>query len=115
MRDLLLLVPHLTVTASFEIDYVSADPAVLVLLANKAETSMQTLHRGMAAVGNLLARTAPEIESGEVSSDAIKSLGWLIAELAEFADVAHAIAVACRKHTADFAPSSTKNIPNLKA
>lgn len=115
IRDFLLQLPHLTVTAELDIDYAAAaDPALLVQLADNAETAMRTIHLGISATGQLLARSAPEIECGEVSGDAIEALGWLTAELGEFAAVAHSIAVACRRHTADYSPRTTKIIPNVR-
>ena len=115
MRDLLLQLPLLTVTTELDIDYVAADPALLVQLADNAETAMRTIHLGMSAMGQLLARSAPEIECREMSGDAVEALGWLMAELGEFAAVAHCIAVACRRHTADYSPDIIDHIPNARA
>lgn len=114
VRDLLLLLPHLAVTTKSDIDYAAADPALLLQLADNAETAMRTIHLGMSAMGRLLARSAPEIECREMSGDAVEALGWLMAELGEFAAVVHCIAVACRRHTADYAPRTTKIIPNVR-
>jgi len=114
IRDLLLLLPHLTVTANSGIDYAAADPALLAQLACHSETAMRTIHLGMAAMGQLIARSAPEMECGEISGDAVEALGWLMAELGEFAAVAHCIAVACRRHTADYEPRTSKTIPNAR-
>ena len=60
-RNFLLLSPHLTLTGMSDIDYAAADPALLAQLAYDAETAMRTIHLGMAAMGHLLARSAPEI------------------------------------------------------
>ena len=114
IRDLLLLLPHLPVTARSDIDYSAANPALLVQLANNAETAMRTIHLGMAAIGQLLARSAAEIECREMSGDSVEALGWLMAELGEFAAIVHCIAVACRRHTADYSPRTTKIIPNVR-
>ena len=114
IRDLLLLLPHLSVTAKLDIDYAAADPALLVQLADNAETAMLTIHLGMSAMGQLLARSAPEVECGELSGDAVEALGWLMSELGELAAVSHCIAVACRRHTADYAPRTTKAVPNAR-
>lgn len=114
IRDLLLQLPLLTVTSELDIDYAAADPALLVQLADNAETAMRTIHLGISATGQLLARSAPEIECREVCGDAVEALGWLMAELGEFAAVAHCIAIACRRHTADYSPRTTKIIPNVR-
>lgn len=114
MRDFLLQLPLLTVTPELDIDYAAADPALLVQLADNSETAMRTIHLGLSAVGLLMAHSAPEIETGDISGDATEALGWLLAELGEFAATAHCISVACRKHTADYAPSTHKIIPNVR-
>lgn len=114
MRDLLLQLPLLTVTPELDIDYAAADPALLVQLADNAETAMRTIHLGLSAVGLLLAHSAPEIETGDIPGDATEALGWLLAELGEFAATAHCVSVACRRHTADYAPSIPKIIPNVR-
>lgn len=114
MRDLLLQLPLLTVTRELDIDYAAADPALLVQLADNAETAMRTIHLGLSAVGLLLAHSAPEIETRDISADATEALGWLMAELGEFAAVAHCIAIACRRHAADYSPRTVKIIPNVR-
>ena len=114
MRDLLLLLPYLTVGAAQDIDYEAADPGLLVQLAARAETAMRTIHLGISASGHLLARSAPEIECREISGDAVEALGWLIAELGDFAAVAQCLAAACRKYTVDYAPQEITFIHNAR-
>jgi hypothetical protein len=109
-----LLLPHLMATDEADIDYAAADPALLVLLADNAETTMRIVHLGLSALGLLLANSAPEVETQEISGDAVEALGWLMAELGELAAVSHCIAVACRRHTADYAPRTTKTISNVR-
>jgi hypothetical protein len=113
-RDFLLLLPYLAVTSNSDIDYAAADPAVLVQLADNAETVMRTIHLGIAVMGQLLARSAPEIELHEISGDAVEALGWLLAELGDLAAVADCIAVPCRRHTADYSPGTIVITPNVR-
>lgn len=115
IRDLLLQLPLLTVTPELDIDYVAADPALLVQLADNAEKTMRTIHLGLSAVGLLLAHSAPEVETREISGDAMEALGWLIAGLGEFAAVVHCISGACRHHTADYSPDTIDHVPNARA
>ena len=42
--------------------------------------------------------------TGEISGDAIESLGWLMAELGELAVCCFALAASCREHLADATP-----------
>ena len=114
MRDLLLLLPYLSVSVTQDIDYEAAAPDLLVQLADRAETTMRTIHLGMGATGQLLAGSAPEIECREISGDAVEALGWLLAELGEFAAVAQCLAAACRKYTVDYAPQEVEFIPNAR-
>ena len=114
MRDLLLLLPYLNVSATQDIEYEAADPDVLVQLAERAETAMRTIHLGISATGHLLARSAPEIECREISGDAVEALGWLIVELGEFAAVAQCLAAACRKYTVNYAPQEVTFIQNAR-
>lgn len=57
-------------------------------IAENAEVAMNTIHLGLSAVGQILARAAPEVETGEISGDATEALGWLLAELGDFAATA---------------------------
>lgn len=104
-RDLLLLLPLLTVGPANDIDYEAASPDVLVQIASNAEICQATVHLGISAIGHLLAQAAPEVELAEISGDAIEALGRLIAELGDLAGVAQSIATACRRYTADYAPA----------
>ena len=114
MRDLLLQMPMLQITPDGEIDYAASNPALLVQIANNAETSLRTIHLGLAAVGVLLAHSAPEIETRDISGDAVEALGWFMAELGEFAIVAHSLSAACRRYTADDDLRTTKAVPNAR-
>lgn len=110
MRDLLLQLPLLTAHPGEAIQYEKADAFLLVQIAENAEVAMNTIHLGLSAVGQILARAAPEVETGEISGDATEALGWLLAELGDFAATAFCLSAACRRHTADFAPPAPRTI-----
>lgn len=114
IRDLLLQLPHLTVTAEFEIDYLAANPELLLQIANNGDVAMRIVNLGISAIGILLANSAPEIETREISGDAAEAIGWLIGELGELAAVIHCIAAACRRSIVDYVPGTVECFPNAK-
>ena len=114
MRDLILQLPLLNVTPTLEIDYAAADAALLVQVADNAETAMHVVQLGLSAVGQLLVRAAPEVETGEISGDAIEALGWLMSELGEFSATAFALASACRRFTHDYAPYQSRPVAGAR-
>lgn len=113
--NLLLLMPHLPVTETSEIDYAAADPALLVQLADAAESTLLIIHLGTSGIGLLLAKSAMEAFNDEAIANYIETLGWLVAELNAFAEVVHKMAVTCRRLTHDYAPQGiAATIPNVK-
>ena len=110
LRDLLLLMPLLNVGNRGDLDYEASDPGLLKQVAANADLSMRTLHRGTAAIGRLLIAVSPEIGTGEFSADAMESVGWLLAEIADLAATAQCLSVACHRYTADYAPGTPKCI-----
>lgn len=114
MRDLLLQLPLLEVTPAAEIDFPATDAALLLQLCDNAERSMDTILNGLAAVGHLLATAAPEVETRSIPGDVIESLGWLMAELGDFAATAHCLTAAGRRYLSDYAPETKKHVPNVK-
>ena len=110
LRDLLLLMPLLSVGDRGDLDYEASDPGLLKQVAANADLSMRTLHRGTAAIGRLLVAVSPEIGTGEFSADAMESVGWLLAEIADLAATAQCLSVACHRYTADYAPETPKYI-----
>jgi len=114
MRDLLLQLPLLAARPGETIQYEEADAFLLVQIAENAEVAMNTIHLGLSAVGQILARAAPEVETGEISGDATEALGWLLAELGDFAATAFCLSAACRRHTADFAPPAPRTIASTR-
>ena len=110
LRDLLLLMPLLSVSDRGEIDYNAATPDLLVQIGANADLSMRTLHRGTAAIGRLLVAVSPEIGTGEFSADAMESIGWLLAEIGGLALTAQCLSVACHRYTVDYAPATQQHI-----
>lgn len=110
LRDLLLLMPLLSVSDRGEIDYNAATPDLLVQIGANADLSMRTLHRGTASIGRLLVAVSPEIGTGEFSAATVESLGWLLVELGDLASTAQCLSVACHRYTADYVPETPKYI-----
>ena len=104
MRDMLAVLPKLAISSAGEVDYSASNPADLSALAEHAQDTMQVAQLGLSAIGLLLVRAAPEMDTGEISGDAIESLGWLMAELGELAGCCFALAASCREHLADATP-----------
>ncbi len=107
MRDLLLLLPQLPVSAQGRPDFDAAPPALLVQLAESAEVLQNTFNLGVAAIGQLLAHASPEIDDGTVGQDTVEAIGWLLSELGTGAAICFELSAPCRRHTADFAPPDT--------
>lgn len=74
-------------------------PGALVILADSAERSMRTIHLGLAALGQLVARSSLDIEDGTVSAESMENLGFLMAELGDLAAECMRIANECRSAT----------------
>jgi hypothetical protein len=64
---------------------VSATKQSQAQLAASANTVMSVCNHGMAAIGHLLAHSAPVIEDGTIGADTVEALGWLLAELGDMA------------------------------
>jgi hypothetical protein len=58
-------------------------------IADHAATSMRVIQLGMAAIGHLLAHSAVQVEEQGIPSEAVESLGRLMAELGELAALCH--------------------------
>ena len=114
MRDLLLLLPRLEVTETLEVDYTATDAALLLLICDEAEATMETVLRGLSTIGMLLANATPEIETGEIGANAIEALGWFIGELGEFSAACHCLAAAGRRYVADYQPDVMPNVEGVK-
>lgn len=113
LRDLLLLMPHLQVRTE-NIDYESAEPALLHQIGTNAEIAMRTINRGTAAIGRLLVAVSPEVGTGELPADCMEAIGWLLAEMGDLAATCHSIAASCQRCNADYNPRTSKHIPNAR-
>jgi hypothetical protein len=52
-------------------------------IADNAETVGAVCQNGMAALGHLLAHSAPVIEDGSIGADSIEAIGYLLAEIGD--------------------------------
>ena len=104
MRDLLLSLPLLVAVPGETILYEDSDADLLIEISERAEVIGNTIGLGLAAIGHVMACAAPEIECGDVPGDTVEALGFLIAELSDFAAVAFTLSQACRRYTYDHAP-----------
>lgn len=57
---------------------------------------MRTVHLGLAALGQLVARCSMDLQDGSVPADSVESLGFLMAELGDLAAECMRIAAECR-------------------
>jgi len=102
LRDLLRQLPCLPISASGEPVWAEADPDLRVSLAESAELVLQIVHDGFAAIGRLQSHTSQQIEDGELKAIHAAALGRLLVELGEVLAHAQALAVECRRYTADY-------------
>lgn len=114
LRDLMLSLPHLQVRTEFNIDYESAEPALLDQIGTNADITMRTIHRGTAAIGRLLVAVSPEVGTGELPADCMEALGWLLAEMGDLAATAHSLSAGCQRYLSDYAPRTPKHIPTAR-
>ena len=105
MRDLLDWLPMLPVTSAQQVDYQAADPAVLIVLAEAAETTMNTINRGVGGIGLLLAHSSPLVADGTIDADTIERLGFLLSEICALSAGCMVLSSRCRRETADFQPT----------
>lgn len=104
MRDLLANLPLLPTTKKQEVDFQAAAPDLLVAIADDAETTMNVIHMGVGALGQLLAHSAVVIEDGTIGADSVESLGFLMSELGDLAAQCMTLAARCRRETVDYSP-----------
>lgn len=102
LRDLFARLPTLPITPDKGIDFPAADARLLVAIRDDAETTIQVIHRGISAIGDLLSHSAVPIEDGTISADAIESVGFLISELGDGASALMHLAGQCRHETSDW-------------
>ena len=114
LRDTLLLLPRLPLRGERDIDYEAADPALLSQLLENAQATMDTVHRGTTALGQLLVLASPEIGTGEFPADVMEALGYLLAEVGDLAVVMHSLSTSCQRFTADYVPATTAHVANTQ-
>lgn len=100
--DLLRKLPLLPLTETGIPDYVSANPDLLVGLAESAELVLRIVHDGFSAIGLLHTCTAQQIASGDISAAHTAALGRLLVELGEALVYVQALSFECRRYTADY-------------
>ena len=118
LRDMILLLPHINarkVGSEFHLDWESAAPELLTQLARVAEITQRTVNRGVSAIGRLLVAVSPECGLGEIPSDYVESIGWILAELGDLGCTSTDILTACQRYTSDYSPSPPpKRIPTAR-
>jgi hypothetical protein len=104
MRELMANLPRLPLTKKQEVDFQAASPDLLIALADDAETTMNVIHMGIGAIGQLLAHSAVVIEDGTIGADCVEHVGFLMAELGDLASQCMTLAARCRRETVDYSP-----------
>ena len=62
-------------------------------IADHADAGMRLIQLGMAAIGQLLAQSAVQVEERTIPSESVESVGTLLAELGELAALCHQLCV----------------------
>lgn len=104
IHDLMLRLPALVAMSDGGIDFAASKPELMANIAVDAANTMRTMHKGIAAIGHLLALASPEIETQEISGELVESVGWLLNELSDLAVVADYLATTCRRYTHGYSP-----------
>ena len=104
LRDLLVLLPQLVTDKQGKLNLLASSPSLVLEVAERAETSVKAINRGIAAVGNLIPYAAPEIEDGTIAMGTVEALGWLLSELGELAATCMVLAAECRQARATLEP-----------
>lgn len=65
-------------------------------LAGSSEACLRTIHLGLGALGQLVARCAMDLQDGTVPCENIENLGYLMTELGDLATECMRIAGECR-------------------
>ena len=95
-RELLRLLPLLDAKRS-GVQAATLSPSELrERLAGSCEACLRTVHLGLAAVGQLIARCSLDLQDGTVDREAVENLGFLMAELGDLASECLRIAATCR-------------------
>ena len=110
LRQLVTLLPQLKLTAQGQPDFDASDIAVLLQIAEACELLQRVVSLGVGAVGQLLAHSSVEVETGELGQEAVEAVGWLVAESCDGAAAFMALGARCRRAAAGF-----KGACNVKA
>ncbi len=102
MRSLLERLPGLPLRENGKINFSVLEPAMILGLCQDAETAMNAVNLGMGALGHLLAQSSTAIESGEIGSDSVEHLGFLMTEMCDMAEGCRSLAMQCRQVAAIF-------------
>lgn len=95
-RELLRLLPLLD-GGRGTVQNTSLSPSELrERLAGSCEACLRTVHLGLAALGELIARCSLDLQDGSIGHEAVENLGFLMAELGDLASECLRIAAACR-------------------
>lgn len=97
LRDLILRLPMLATAEEGSPDLLASSPSLLLELSECAQDAAQAISLGIAAVGNIVAYAAPEVEDGTIPKECIEALGWLLSELGEVAAACNVLAADCRQ------------------
>jgi hypothetical protein len=97
LRDLLVRLPQLKVDAQGRLDLLKSSPSLVLEVAEHAETTVQAINLGIAAIGAIISFASAEIEDGTVAMGTVEALGWLLSELGETAAACLVLAAACRR------------------
>jgi hypothetical protein len=102
IRSLMVMLPRMAVDEWGQADFDASDASLLVDLAQEAELLQRVLQLGIAAVGQLIAHAAVQVETGELDQDTVEALGWMLAEMGDASAACVELAAPCRRATADF-------------
>jgi hypothetical protein len=100
MHTILRLLPQVEMDEDGGIDSHRTEAKILRELSDYAFDCAGALHRGVSAIGSLMAYAAPEIEDGTISSDSIEALAWLLAEIGDLGSGCFNIAAQCKRAAA---------------
>lgn len=95
-RELLRLLPLLDADRSANRAATLPPSELRERLAASCDACLRTIHLGIAALGQLLARCSLELQDGTIGRESVENLGFLMAELGDLASECTRIAAACR-------------------
>ena len=77
------------------VDLQKTDPLLIQAIVENAQAAVGVATLGMAAIGNLIVDSSPEIEDGSIGQPTVEALGWLLAELGALAGLCAGLANQC--------------------